>query len=203
MDFIEAVWRDGGQLDPTFAMKIVSQYVRDDEESKAADALLDVIKAFGPLAEVVARCISLLDTADRTKDADALVARVKGELVGEHQFIESWARHALRDPNPDGATEIAGSPAIDILREIAPILAASIFFIAGMIEESGSAADRALQIGRRGAPSSDMVELGEIFNALGRFEEFEQVVRGSDNWPPDMIERILEDARTKRRRRRR
>jgi hypothetical protein len=181
LDFIRAVWHDAGNNDPEFGVKVAEAYDDEDRESTAADVLLEIIRAFGPTLPVVSRCIGLLDAAERDKEADTLIQEFKEKLADEPPFIEAWARHALRRNSKEVLFELTQPPFVDNLRRIPPYIAIRVYLGSGMKEEAYASADAVLEeVKERRFSPALLGDLGEVFQALGRREEFEEVVARRD-----------------------
>jgi hypothetical protein len=177
LDFVEAVWRDAGKRDRKFGMKLVEAYEGEDRGPRGADVLLEIIKTSEPTAQIVSRCIALLDASNRGAEANMLIQQFKADLASEPDFVETWARHALRGKRPDQLSELTQSPVMHALRRIHPLIAAQVFFGAGLIEEANAIADQALQEVSPGPLTrDDIYQMGEIFHAIGRWEDLERIV---------------------------
>jgi len=194
MDFLVAVWRDAGKHSLEFADKLVSTYVAEDRESKAADILLETIDAIGPSAATVSRCIELLDVAKRSGDADNLVQRMKTKLAGEPMFLEGWARHVLRTDGPEVDKELLTPTAMDLVSSVSPGTAACLCLKAGMTEQAQGLAETALNNISRKHPQSpqEMYELGDLFGNIGRWDEFEAAAGPvlTRSFPPSVMEEL-------------
>jgi hypothetical protein len=198
LDFVRAVWRDAGNKDPEFGVKVAEAYDDDDRESLAADILLEIIGTSGPTAPIVSRCIGLLDAAERDKEADALIQGLKAKLADEPPFTEAWARHALRGKTKDALFELTQPPFVDNLRSIPPYIAVRVYLRSGMKEEASASADAVLQeIKERRFSPPLLAEIGEVFQAVGRWEEFEEAVGQRD---PDVLREVQRRFGTLRRR---
>ena len=200
LDFVRAVWRGAGKRDPEFGMKIAQAYSYLDRESLAADVLLEIIKTSGPIASVVSRCVGFLDAAKRAREADDLIDDVKAKLPDDPEFIEAWARHALRGKSKDALLELTQPPLIDKLRGVSPNVAMRVYFAVDLKEEAARTGDAVLREvrDRRYSPGL-LMELGQAFHSLGRFEEFEQVV--TDRYPDEMVDELRGQLGMGRRRR--
>lgn len=194
-EFLKAVWREAGRRDVDFALKLVRSYVSDDEESRAADILLEVIKEVGPSAEVVARCLALLDSADRMDQADTLISELRPQFGTDAGFVESWARHVLRMDRKD--EDLFQPQVLSVLEQVSPVVAARVYIAAGLPDRASLLGDAAL---RRGMdrPGTDPRELAELFIAIGRFEEFENAFAGRIS--PGLFEEFRQLSRGVRRR---
>ncbi len=200
MDFVQAVWRDAGKMQPEFGMKIAEAYDRENRESQSADVLLEILKRAEPTSEIVSRCIALLDVAKRGNEATALIQRFKTNLLPDSAFVEAWARHALRDPRDESLTELVQSPIREVLGSIRPFIAARVFYKSGLLEDAIEVADQALREFRERGPRTEeeLREAGEMFYELGRFEEFEKAFEG--RVPPAVFEETRHRLGSRRRR---
>jgi MinD-like ATPase involved in chromosome partitioning or flagellar assembly len=176
LDFVRAVWRDAGNRDSGFGMKVAEAYDDEDHDSTAADVLLEIIKTSGPTSPVVSRCIGLLDAAERSKEADTLIQELKAKLADEPQFTEAWARHGLRRKSKDALLELTQPPFVDNLRKIPPYIAIRVYHRSGMKEEVTACANAVLEeITERRFSEGIMIQLGEVFHEIGRWDEFEEL----------------------------
>ena len=190
MGFVEAVWRDAGKRNPEFGVKIAEVFNQEDHESRAADILLEIIKTSEATGDIVARCIAFLDTSKRVFEVNGLIQECKPRLVGDPRFVEAWARHILRDPNKGALAELLQPPVRETLTTIRPYIAAQVFFRAGLMEDAGQMADRALVDFRERGPRSEqeLREAAELFQALERWDEFEKLVGG--RYPTHILDEI-------------
>jgi hypothetical protein len=200
LDFIRAVWHGAGKKDLEFGLKLAEAYSYEDRDSLAADVLLEIIKGSGPVVPVVSRCISLLDTARRGREADALINEVKAKLIDEPEFLEAWARHALRNRSKEALLEFTQPVLIDKLKGVSPILAMRVYLAVGLRDEAGLVGNAVLrEVRERRLSPGLLAELGEAFQTLGRFEEFEHVV--DERYPSEIVEDLRRHFGTVRRRR--
>jgi MinD-like ATPase involved in chromosome partitioning or flagellar assembly len=199
LDFVEAVWRDAGKRNPEFGMKVAEAYNQEDRESRAADVLLEVIKTSEPTAQIASSCIAFLDVSKRVAEANAVIQQLKPKLVTDPSFVEAWAKHALRNQDKDALAELVQPPTRDQLGNIRPYTAAQVFFRAGLADEAGTIADKALREFRERPPGSEMEirEAAELFQELGRWEDFERTLGG--RFPPHFLEEIRDRFRMRRR----
>jgi MinD-like ATPase involved in chromosome partitioning or flagellar assembly len=200
LDFVEKVWRDAGNRDSEVGLKIADAYAYEDRPGRAADVLLETIKnaaSFSPNA--VARCVALLDTSDRSAEADLLIQQFKEVLNTEPAFLVAWARHAIRRDAKDGLRELATPPLIEALRAADSALAATIYLRAGFRTEANNVAEAGLRetLTRPDAERA-IFPFGELFDSLGRWEEFEAVVR--ERLPGTTIDDLRRQRRVARRR---
>ena len=174
LDFMRALWRDAGARDASFGLKLADAYNYDDQQSTAADVLLEIIRASEPSAKVVSRCIYMLDFSKRGDEAEELIQQFKAKLGTEVEVATAWARHALRNENKAAAVELTSSSVIARLR---PSLAGLLHLHAGNPEMARVLSQAILgEISEREVPRADLDDLGTLFRELGRFEEFEKVV---------------------------
>jgi MinD-like ATPase involved in chromosome partitioning or flagellar assembly len=197
LDFVQSVWRTAGERNPAFGLKLADAYSYEDRDSIAADIVIDIVKHSGPSAKVVARCISLLDYAKRSSEAEVLIQQVKDNLGNVPEFANAWARHAMRVKNKSAFEELARSPWIDALR---PSFKAIVFSNLGRFDEvvlDGDAIRR--DIREREMGRSELEELGKCFAAANRWDEFEEYAAGM--FPPEIIREIRGHVGAKTRRR--
>jgi MinD-like ATPase involved in chromosome partitioning or flagellar assembly len=187
LDFVLAVWRDAGQKNAAFGMKLANAYDLEDRESLAADVLLEVIKSSELSAPVVARCIGLLDVAKRTEETERLIQQFKTSLASAPEFANAWARHAIRTKNKAAFLELTKSPWAEKVR---PALRVVLFANAGLTEDAVAAAEHAMGDLREPLLRWELEELAKQFHTIGRWEEFEAAIR--EIYPPDMIRDIGE-----------
>jgi MinD-like ATPase involved in chromosome partitioning or flagellar assembly len=186
LDFVQSVWRNAGKRDAAFGMKLADAYSQEDRDSAAADIVLEIIKSSELTAAIVARCIALLDFAKRSSEADALILEVKSKFIGTPEFANAWARHAVRIKNKSATEEIAQSPWMESLR---PSLKAIISANVGRMEDAVSDLDSLRrEIREREVSRFELEELGKIFQAIGRWDEFEQLAQTI--YPIDLIRGI-------------
>ncbi len=199
LDFVEAVWRDAGNRNPDFGVKVAEAYGYDDRWSHAADVLLEIVKTSEPTAAIVARCLSLLDTSNRAAEADMLIQQFKERLVTEIVFLEAWAYHALHDENENALSELIQAPAVDLLQSIRPSIAAQVYFRSGLKEEADTIADKVLrEVSERPVSQSAIYEAAELFRDLGRWDEFEKSL--GRMYPPSFFNELRDRMRVRRRR---
>lgn len=201
LEFVESVWRHAGNRDTKFGIKLATAYSHEDLESRAADVLLEVLDNSEPTTDLVSRCIVFLDAAKRASDATKLIKRLRPQFAHDTEFVEAWARHVLRDPSRDALAELIHGPEWELLGTIRPLIAASVFFKAGMLEEASALGDKALQDIRQRGPSShsDLMELGEFFEEIGRWEQFKASLE--DHFPSHILRDVQERIEMRRRRR--
>ena len=193
---MRALWRDAGARDAGFGFKLAEAYSGEDQQSTAADVLLEIIRTSEPSAKVVSRCIYMLDYSKRGDEAEELIQQFKAKLGTEIEVAIAWARHALRSQNKTAAAELTGSPVIARLR---PSLAGLLHLRAGNPEAARVLAQAILvEISEREVPRADLDDLGTLFRELGRFEEFEKVV--TQSYPME-VARELRERPTRLRRR--
>jgi hypothetical protein len=201
LGFVESVWRDSGNRETRFGLLLAEAYSQEDRESRSADVLLEIIHTSAPMAEVVSRCIRFLQVSGRDAEASRLIQDFKTALVSDPGFLQAWARFALRDGSRDSVTELARAPVAEMLKEVAPYLAAQVFLQAGSVDEANDIADHALRDVAEGGLRSEyeLREAGELFAQLGRFEEFEKVCGG--RYPTHIFREIRERVGRRGRRR--
>jgi cellulose biosynthesis protein BcsQ len=188
LDFIRALWRDAGAKDPDFGFKLSEAYSGEDQQSIAADVLLEIIRTSEPSAKIVSRCIYMLDFSKRGDEAEELIQKFKAKLGTEMDVATAWARHALRGQNKAAAVELASSPVIARLR---PSLAGLLHLRAGNPEAARPLTQAILgELGEREVPRADLDDLGTLFREVGRFEEFEKVV--TQSYPMEVSRGIRE-----------
>jgi MinD-like ATPase involved in chromosome partitioning or flagellar assembly len=196
LDFIQSVWWNAGGKNAAFGMKLADAYAQEDRDSVAADIVLEIIKSSEPTATIVARCITLLDYAKRTPEADALIQQVKERFSATPEFANAWARHAIRVKSKAAIEEIAQTPWIDRLR---PSLKAIIYASVGRLEDAVSDVESLIRdIREREVNSSELEELGKIFHAAGRWDEFEGVANAM--YPTEMVRGIRDSVGVRPRR---
>jgi MinD-like ATPase involved in chromosome partitioning or flagellar assembly len=197
LDFIQSVWRVAGARNVVFGMKLANAYSQEDRDSIAADIAMEIIAASEPTGAIVARCIFYLDYAKRRSEADALIQKVKNKFSTDPEFANAWARHALSQNNKSAMAEVAESASMDSLR---PSLKAAIYSRIGRLEDAAADLESVKRdIHERGVPHFELEELGKLFHALGRWDEFEDSARGVQ--PPEIIRTIREQVGAKPRRR--
>jgi len=201
LDFVEAVWRGAGSFDPEFGMRLAHAWDADDNDSRAADICLEILRIAEPTSEVVAPCIQWLDASDRATEADLIIEEVKNKLAEEPDFLEAWARHVLRTKNKDGLQELVTHPTIDILRHRHPSVAARVYLKSGATEEANEFAVEALREVALQGPASrtELREMAELFRELDRWDEFEKL---ASEFPSPWLTEIRHQMGTKRRVRR-
>lgn len=198
LEFVRAVWSSAGNRNPDFAMKIAEAYAVEDRETVGADVLLEVIKSSEPSAQVVSRCIRLLDASERTHEADQLIQDFKAQLANEPTFVEAWVRSALRRKSKDALSELTQPPMIDRIKAAGPRLAALVFFRAGMREELAGLLDPLLiEVARGRLSQSALNEIGAVFQDTGRWDEFEQAIK---QYPESVVSELADELGIRRRR---
>lgn len=200
LDFISAVWRGAGKRDPQFGLRLARAYDYEDLDSLGADVLLEIIKASGPTEEVAARCITMLDNARRGKEADDLIMEHKSALIESRDFLQAWARHALRSNRREAVVEFTEAPLVSKIRDLPPSLAFKILNRSGLKEEAATYADRALSEASSGQASpGELIEIGEVFRDMDRWDEFEKAV--DQNYPDHMLDMVKDRLSIRPRRR--
>jgi MinD-like ATPase involved in chromosome partitioning or flagellar assembly len=203
LDFVKAVWRDAGNRNIEFAMKIATAYDYEDRESQAADVLLEIIDHADPVPTVVSRCIRFLDVARRFKDADALIQRVKHKMPPDPGFVEAWATHALKDGNKSALAELNQPPWSEALQLISGGTQAMVFYELGMKEHAMEVAESAMRhldwdtpdYGTRQA----LADIALFYKNIGRWNVFEDIAE--DGVPRGVLEEVRERAGMQNRRR--
>jgi len=202
LEFVEAVWRNAGKRNPEFGVRVAEAYNIENRESRAADVLLEIMKTSDPTAEIASRCILYLDAAKRAPEANRLIQDLKPKLATELRFVETWARHVLREPNKSALAELLQPPVRHLLGAMRPLTAALVFFRSGLLEEAGEIADRALSdLRERGGPSGEreVRDAAELFQALDRWDDFEKSI--GDRIPSHLIDELRVRGEIRRRRR--
>ena len=188
LDFVRSLWQGAGNREPKFGLKLAEAYNLEDKESAAADVLLDVIKTSGPLAAAVSRAIFMLDYAKRTDEAQDLVNHHKATLLDEAEFANAWARHALREKDKAGATELAN---LQVIAKLRPTVAALIYIFAGVPDKAASLVQPILsEISERQVSTRDLEELGVFFRDIGKWDEFESIIER--NYPGEVVRGMRE-----------
>jgi MinD-like ATPase involved in chromosome partitioning or flagellar assembly len=183
LSFVRSVWRRAGKKDPKFGTKLADAYNFEDEESIAADVLNEIIESSGASPSLVARSISMLNMAKRTDEAEALIQRYKDAFAPESEFATAWARHALRTKSTAALIEITKSSAIEKLR---PTTMAMVYSAAGMADRAIPLAETMLkELRQKEVSPRDFEEIGQFFNDLGRWDEFEKVA--AERYPTHML----------------
>jgi hypothetical protein len=98
----------------------------------------------------------------------------------EPRFVEAWARHAIQTKDIEAVKAIVQPQIKSQLGNIRPVLAAQVLNLAGLSEEAGALAEKALNDLSENPHRSavEMEQAGELFNELGRWNEFEKVLEG-------------------------
>jgi hypothetical protein len=195
LDFVETVWRDAGNRNPKFAMKIAQVLRLRDCESHAADVLLESVAAYEPTPQIAARCIELLGASDRGDEAGALIQRLKPRMEGVPRFVKAWATYALHNNNEEEIAQLLRLPHHGRLGTFYPSIAALVYFRGGLIEEAAGLAEAVLGELTKGSQTLENLDgIGELFLGLNRWEEFEKVVS------PQLSQQYLEELRRRVRR---
>jgi hypothetical protein len=177
-DFVESVWRGAGAKDPEFAQLLAQTYSVENEDSRAADILLETMKAYEPTAPLASNCILYLNYARREDEAEGLVLRFIPAFGNDPQFVDAWARLAAAARNDRAVLAMINHPAMNIVRERHPAIGAQLLMLTGMDKEASALADLALRRAGTGRGEINTSELGEVFSQLGRWPEFEEAMRG-------------------------
>ena len=197
LDFIQSVWRVAGEKNSTFGLKLAHAYSQEDRDSIAADITLEIIHAFEPTASIIARCIVYLDYASRIPEADALIQQVKNRFSADPEFVNAWARNALNEKSKLAIAEITESLAIESLR---PSLKAVVYARVDRLDDAVSDLESVKRdIHERVVSRAELEEIGKLFHRLGRWDEFEDSIRGVQSL--DVIRAIREQVGAKPRRR--
>jgi len=196
LEFMRALWRDAGALDPKFGYRLAEAYDFEDKESLGADVLLDVIRTSDPSPATVARCIYMLDYSKRSDEAEELIRKSKTKLGTEPGFADAWARHALKMQDKAASAEITALPVISAL---SPSTVALLHVAAGNVDRAAALTEPILaQIAERGVSRRDLDELAVLFKETGRWDDFEKAV---SRVYPGEIARDLRDRAVRMRRR--
>jgi MinD-like ATPase involved in chromosome partitioning or flagellar assembly len=200
LDFISAVWRGAGKRDAQLGIRLARAYDYENLDSLGADVLLEIIRTSGPTEEVASRCVTMLDYARRGKEADDLITKHKTALADAREFLEAWARHALRSGRSEALAELTQPPLVSKLKGLPPHLLIRIYYRSGMKEEAAPYADAVLrEISQGGFPESVVMELGELFLEMDRWDEFERVL--DRNYPGHVLEMLRDRLGVRPRRR--
>lgn len=176
LDFVQSVWRMAGGRDVAFGMKLATAYSQEDRDSIAADIVLEIIEVSEPTATIVARCILYLDYASRKPEADALIQQMKNKFAADPEFANAWARHAVNEKSQSAIAEVAESASMERLR---PSLKATVYALIGRLEDAASDLESVKrEIHERPITRPELEEIGKLFHSLGRWDEFEEAVRG-------------------------
>lgn len=196
LDFVHSVWRNAGGKDVAFGMKLADAYSHEDRDSTAADIVLEIIGSSDPTAAIVARCVALLDYAKRSSEADSLIQQARTKFGSAPEFSLAWVRHAIRQKSKSAFEELAKSPWIEGLR---PTLRAIVYSNVGRSDDALADPDSLRRdIRERDIGRSEIEELGRVFEAAGRWEDFETLVSGV--LPPEAIGEIRESVGGRQRR---
>lgn len=199
LGFVEAVWRDAGKRDPAFGLKIAETFYHEDNLSRAADVLLEILNNSEPTAETASQCISYLDQSKRSAEADTLIQQVKSKLATESIFMQAWAKHALRSDNKDSLKQLVQPPLKDQLVHIRPSIAAQVLFRTGLIDEASGIANKLLdELRESQAPERDWDASAQLFAELDRYQEFENSI--ARRAPEHVLESLRERFGTSQRR---
>lgn len=190
LEFIEAVWRGAGGKEPEFGEKVAEMLYQEDHDSRAADVLLEILRTSEPNSRLVSRCVTYLDVAKRGPEAGKLIQEFKPKLAGDPVFLEAWVRHVLREPSKADIAELVKSPIKDSLVTARPYLALVTLFRGGYLDEAAEIIDRALQDLHERGPRTEREarEAAEVFQGLGRLEDFEKLF--ADRLPRGVLEDI-------------
>jgi|SRR5581483_2241260 len=188
LSFVRAVWSDAGGRDAKFGLKLAEAFNLEDKESSAADVLKEAMETSGPSPTLVSRSIYMLDIAKRAEESETLIQQFKTMFSMDSDFVTAWARHALRLNDKAALTEIAKSPAIEVLR---PSLVGMIYINAGLTGEALKIADRVIKdVRQQPVPRRDFDELGRFFNEINLWDDFEKAV--TESYPRDVIIELRE-----------
>jgi MinD-like ATPase involved in chromosome partitioning or flagellar assembly len=198
LDFVQAVWRNAGSKNAALGMKLADAYSFEDRASVAADIVLEVMKSSEPTPQIIARCIALLDLADRSSEADALIQQFKTGFSAAPEFVSAWVRHAVRFKSKSAFEELAKSPWIECLR---PAFRAIVCANTGRLDEAVADLDSLRSdIRERDFGRTEVDELARVFQAAGRWEDFESIISGL--YPIEMVREIRDGVGARSRRKR-
>lgn len=191
LEFIADVWRNAGKRNQDFGMKLAEALGYDDRDSLAADVLMEIIDSSEPTVPIVARCVELLDIAQRGNEAEALIQKLKTKFVGVPEFATAWARHAMKAKSE--TSELMKTPWIEAVR---PGSRALLYFKAGLKDEAVAIAEFALQdLQEQQFSPEELGELSRYFISVGRGEEFEAVL--TKRYPREYLHEIRNRARAR------
>jgi hypothetical protein len=176
MDFVDQVWRDAGSKDPDFALRLAEAYAAQEQNSNAANLLLDVIRDSAWTPAVLSMAVRMLDVADRSAEADSLIHEKRDLFEADANLVDAWAEHALRTGDRAALVELTQPPRI-VVRKARPIVAARVYLRSDMLEEAKAIADDALRdLGERPYSEPVLVDMAQLFGKLQRSDEFEERV---------------------------
>jgi MinD-like ATPase involved in chromosome partitioning or flagellar assembly len=174
MDFVESVWRNAGQKDAEFALKLAEAYAAFEQSPKAAKLLAEVIADSAWTPAVIAMAVRMFDAANRSEDASKLIRDKRDLFESDPYLINAWAEHALRIEDSNALAELTEPPRM-VVRQARPTVAARIYFRLNMLGEANVVADQVLAaIGEEPLSEVALNELGQLFSQLRRSEELEE-----------------------------
>jgi len=188
-EFVQEVWRAAGQRDPDFAVRLADALEMQGHPERASDVLLEVIGKSAWTSAVPLAAIRMLDLAKRSDEADQLINTHRDEFEKDPALTEGWVQHALRTDNRSLLTEMVEPPS-PIVARVNPVLALQTYGRLGMTAEATALMDEALRsLTKYTLSTEELGDLGDLFDRLGRWDEFENRVSAL-RLPPGLLERV-------------
>lgn len=177
--FIEEVWRAAGASDVRVGLALAESYDNHRDSSHAADLLVEMSENIpeDESQKVIARCIGLLVKSKRWDKADEIIEKWRTSLAHNSAFLTQWATLEAIRPGPVRAEELLGSSVLERISARSPQAAYRLLRKAGREDDANELVDQMLVQALEEGLSSNLVEVGSLFAALGRAPEFEQAVR--------------------------
>jgi MinD-like ATPase involved in chromosome partitioning or flagellar assembly len=194
-DFVESVWRDGGDRDAEFGLKLSDYYERRQNRSSSIAILQELIEHRRASPKVVAACVRRLLESDRTQEARILIERFNGEFGSDPTFVLEWAEYAVLSNDADYIKTLTTPQYFDSLRRmtgsIAPL---RLLAAADRKLEARDYGERLLTQFQRDSEllyrtsRDEMLQAAETFAAIGLGQEIIELL---DRYLPDGdIERL-------------
>lgn len=181
-EFIEDVWDAAGANNVEVGLLLAEHYDSLGQVDRAANVLLHLLYKTEPVERVAVRCIHQLRKAQRWQNAFEVIERFKPSLAESSEFQTAWARLIVAKGDEAEAERLLEILKFHVERIKEEDLGtyAHLLSLAGRTEELNAVLERMLTRALvRGEPSSELAEVGEMFERFGRWQEFEQRVRQS------------------------
>ena len=135
-DFIQAVWRDAGNRDPDFGVKLADYFSLKDNISLSIDILEELVEANQARPDIVSRLIGRLLRLGRLEEAKRLVDRFRDAYGSDTAFITQWSEYALAAHDIEETKALTSEPYINELRKVRAPTLMRVLISAGMRREA-------------------------------------------------------------------
>lgn len=192
LDFVEAVWRDGGKRDPQYGLRLIDYYDEEaDNHAQAISILTEMVDNDVVNSEVIAKGVNILRRAGEQERARSLIERFRNAFAQDRNFITAWAKFAHRYKDTEYVRTLLQPPLVELLQLSDPMTALLIMVSVGLKTEAVNLAERSLS-GRRAREyfrnPHDVEEIFQAFTSIGLDKEISRIL--TDILPNDEIKRL-------------